>query len=148
MYIENLDTDVLKASFSKREDAQGKVWIRAQAHGDLTADTPYKVIVNEYGYITAALADDTKYFYVGVPEQDVDSGDVAWIQIGGQVSAMITPSLSVSVGHALKMYDGAVADVNADYSGAAGEFAVCRTASTTSTTQDVILIPERIINTT
>jgi len=148
MYIENLDTDVLKASFGKREDAQGKVWIRVLAHDDLTADTPYKVIVNEYGFVTAAFADETAYCHVGVPDEDIDSGDVFWAQIGGRCSAMITPSISGTVGYALKIFDGAVADASADYSGAGGEFCVVRTASTTSTTQDVILIPERIITTT
>lgn len=138
----------LYVPFGKKEDADGKVWLKVQAHGALTAKTPYKVIVNEYGYITAALADDQNYYYVGVPEAAVDSGDEAWIQIGGYCTDMVTPSLSVSVGHALKMYDGAVADAGADYSGAAGEFAVCTAASTSSTTQDVVLIPERIIGTT
>ena len=135
-----------KVSFERREDADGKVWVEAVAHAALTAKTPYKIIVNEYGYVTAALNQDTAMYYVGVPAEDVSSGDEAWLQIGGALSDMITPSLSVSVGHALKINGatGAVADAGADYSGSTGEFAVCTSASTSSTTQDVILVPDRI----
>lgn len=141
-------SSTLLAGLLKRYDLDGTVWIQAVAHAALTAKTPYKVIANEYGRVTAALADDTNYFYVGVPASAVASGDVCWLQIGGHISSMVTPSLSVSVGHALSILDGAVADAGADYSGAAGQFAVCTTASTTSTTQDAFMIDERIIGTT
>jgi len=130
------------------EDADGKVWIRCRAHDDLTAKTPYKVILDEYGYITAALADDVYNYYVGVPEANVDSGDFFKIQIGGYVYAMITPSLSVSAGHALSIYNGAVADAGADYSGADGQFAVNQVATDTATIHNVILVPERVKATT
>lgn len=135
-------------TFEKRYDADGKVYMKARAHGALTAKTPYKIIADEYGSLTGALADDTKYYYVGFPLAAVDSGADAWLQIGGYIDDMITPSLSVAVGHSLVMFGGAVADGGADYSGAGGEFAVCATASTTSETQDAMLIPERIIGTT
>lgn len=141
-------TSSIKTSLAKRYDADQTVWIQAIAHGALTAKTPYKVIVNEYGYVTAALADDTTYYYVGVPAAAVDSGDLCWMQIGGPVEDMVTPSLSVAVGHALSLDGGAVADAGADYTGAAGEFAVCQTASSASTTQDALLVPERILSTT
>lgn len=144
----NLDSDYMKVPFTKREDSDGNVWLKVVAHGDLTANTPYKVIVNEYGYITAALADDQNYYYVGVPAETIASGTKGWVQIGGYKAAMITPSLSVGVGHALTVYDGAVADAGADYSGAAGEFAVNVTETTTSEEHNVILIPERIIGST
>ena len=134
-------------TFEKRYDADGGVWIQAIAHGDLTAKTPYKVIVNEYGYVTAALADDTNRYYVGVPAGAVSSGDIAWLQIGGYVTDVVTPSLSVSVGHALSITNGAITDDAADYSGAANQFAACAAASTSSTTQDLMLIPEMITGT-
>lgn len=143
-----IKSDYMYVPFEPRNDADGSVWLKVQAHGNLTALTPYKVIVNEYGYITAALASDTNYYYVGVPAAAISSGEIDWVQIGGYVASMVTPSLSVSVGHGLKIYDGAVADSGADYSGAAGEFAVCYTESSTSTTQNAILVPERIIGTT
>lgn len=141
-------TSSIKTSLKKTYGADQRVRVQVVAHAALTAKTPYKVIVNEYGYVTAALADDTNYFYVGVPESAVASGDTAWIVIGGPMEDVVTPSLSVSVGHAFTINNGAVADAGADYSGAAGQFAVCQTASTSSTTQDMLLVPERIIGTT
>lgn len=141
-------TSSIKTSMAKRFDADQTVWLQAVAHDDLDAKTPYKVIVNEYGYVTADLADDTNSYYVGVPAVDVDDGDLCWMQIGGPIEDMITPSLSVSVGHALEIEDGDVADAGSDYAGVAGEFAVCQTASTSSTTQDALLVPERVTGTT
>lgn len=134
--------------FDKIYNSDGTVDLLVQAHAALTANQPYKVLVNEYGYVSAALADDTTYYYVGVPRVAIASGAIGLLQIGGEVAAMITPSLSVSVGHALVMLNGAVADAGADYSGAAGQFAVCQVDSSASTTQAVLLIPERILSTT
>ncbi len=141
-------TSTISGNGEKIYSADGTVRMKALAHGALTAKTPYKIIWNEFGPVTAALADDTNYYYVGVPEAAVDAGDVAELVIGGPVDDMVTPSLSISVGHAVSVLDGAVADAGADYSGAAGQFGVCRTASTSSTTQDVWLVPEKIIGTT
>lgn len=139
----------MMASFEKRYDADGTVWVQAYAVAGATAKTPYKILVDENGPIAAALSDSaTAQHYIGVPEKTVTSGAVGWFQIGGLIEDMITPSLSVSVGHALIEVDGAVADAGADFSGAVGQFAVCTTASTSSTTQDAILVPERIIGTT
>lgn len=133
--------------WEKRWDSDGTVWLQVQAHGDLTAKTPYGIVADEYGWISQALPAANKYIYVGVPPAAVDQSETptCWLQIGGDVDDMITASLSVSVGHGLTVNTGAIADIGADFSGAAGEFAVCRTASTTSTTQDVKLVPERII---
>jgi len=134
----------LYVPFAKKEDTNGKVWVKIIAHDALTAKTSYKVIVNEYGYVTAAMTTAAAFCYIGVPEHAIDSGAEDWIQIGGYVASMITPSLSVSVGHALCINNGVVADRGADYSGAGTEFAICTTASTTSTTQNVILMPYQI----
>lgn len=137
-------TDTFKASFLKKYNSDGSVWIEAVAHAALTAKTAYKVIVNEFGHVTAAIADDATIYYVAVPKASCSSGDVIWLQIGGICDDVITPSLSVSVGHAFSIVSGAIADVGADYSGLVSQFAVCRTASTASTTQDMMLYPERI----
>ena len=142
------DNENMSVSFEKRKDADGSVWVKAVAHAALTAKTPYRIIVNENGYVTAALANVTAQYYVGVPAENVSSGAEGWLQIGGLVEDMITPSLSVSVGHALKISAGAVADAGADFAGAAGEFAVCTEASSSSTTQSCILVPEMIQGTT
>jgi hypothetical protein len=132
-------------TFEKRYDSNGKVWMQVQAHGTLVAETPYGIVVNEFGNLTQALPAANKYIYVGVPENAVASGAIDWIQIGGYKVAMITASLSTSVGHGLTVNTGAVADIGADFSGAAGEFA-CNTALTASATiHTVILWPEKII---
>lgn len=135
----------LRVPLGMRYDADGTVWLQTQSHGALTAKTPYKVILNEYGYITADLADDVKYYYHGVPPIDVASGDISWIQIGGYCANVITPSLSVAVGNAISNTNGTLTDDAADFSGAAGQFMISTESSSSSTTQDVILVPERII---
>lgn len=137
-------TDTFKASFLKRYDADGTVWIEAVAHAALTAKTPYKVTLNEFGRVTAAIASDATIYYVGVPANGCSVGDVIWLQIGGPCDDVITPSLSVAVGHAFGIVGGAIVDVGADYTGLVSQFAACRTDSTTSTTQDMMLVPEKI----
>lgn len=138
-------TTTFKASYLKRYDADGSVWVEAIAHAALTALTPYKVIINEFGHVTAALADEAAKFYVGVPAASCSLGDKIWLQIGGEVAGMITPSITTVVGNSLILDDGAVGPGGADYSGAAGEFAVATEAST-GTAHDVNLYPERVLS--
>lgn len=126
--------------FTVREDNKtGKVTVLAVAHTTLTAKTPYKIIIDEYGYKTVALTTEGYNYYIGVPESTVSSGAVGEFVIQGYIEDVITPSLSVAVGHAFYMDAEAVADKGADYTGEGTEFAVCCTASTTSTTQDMYL---------
>jgi len=122
------------------------VW--AYSHAALTAKTPYLVIVNEYGHVTAALSDGTFYCYIGVPNDTIASGALCKLQIGGYCADMITPSISGVVGYALRVYDGAVALVSADYSGTVGQFASIVSESTSSTTQDVQLCGRMVVTTT
>lgn len=131
--------------WEKRWDADGKVWMQVQAHDTLVAKTPYGIVANEYGWITQALPAAGKYIYVGVPEAAAVAADILWVQIGGKITDMITASLSMAVGEGCTIDTGAVADIAADYSGAAGEFFVASVATTTSTTQTGLLIPEKII---
>lgn len=139
--FDNVD---LRASFQKRYDLDGTVWIKAYSATGATKNTPYRIQIDEYGPFQEALADGTETFYVGVPAATVTSATAAWFQIGGRITAMIVPTLSVSAGHALYIVAGAVADAGSDYSGAANQFAVCRTSSTSATTIDCVLVPERI----
>ena len=132
-----------------KQDGDGKVWLKVVAHDTLVAKTTYKVIMNEYGWVTAALADDVLEFYVGVSNVAQASGDEFWIQIGGYCASMVTESMTVTAGHAIKMYDGVTTDAGADYSGADGEFAVnCVTTTVAATVHNVILVPKIILNTT
>ena len=141
-------------TFEPQYNLDGTVDLVVTAGGTLVKNTAYKVILNENGFVTAAMADpggtasDRTRFYVGVARAAASSGDVIRIQIGGRVTALITPSLSVAVGHSLKIHDGAIADVGADYSGKDAEFCACITVSTSSATQDVMLIPRIILEST
>ena len=138
-------------TFEPQYNLDGTVDLVVTAGGTLVKNTAYKVILDENGYVTAAMADPssaTKRFYVGVARAAATSGDVIRIQIGGRVTALITPSLSVAVGHSLEIHAGAIAAVGADYSGTAAAFCACITASTSSTTQDVMLIPRIILEST
>ena len=130
-----------------RYDADGTSWMQIVAHGDLTALTPYMVFPGQTGYVTAAIS-GAMYGYIGVPAAAVDSGDTAWVQIGGRVDDMVTASLAVTAGHAMSMTTEAVADENNAWTGAigAGEFAVCTTTTgSAQATQDCFLVGEKIL---
>lgn len=137
--------------FEKRWDADGKVYMQVQCHGALTKLTPYGIVANEFGWITQALPAAGKYIYVGVPDRfSISTADVTalvypWLQIGGYLANVITPALDISVGHGLTINTGAVADIGADFTGAAGEFAVATVAGGSVEVQTLMLIPERII---
>ena len=133
---------ITKAPWDVTYDADGKAWIYAIAHAELTALTPILVIVNEFGNVTLALG--VARGYVGIPEKTIASGALARLQIGGKVVDMITASLSTAVGHALTITSGAVADEGSDYTGAIREFCVNITETTTSTTHTVQLVPDKI----
>lgn len=138
-------------TFEPQYNLDGTVDLVVTAGGTLVKNTAYKVILNENGYVTAAMADPssaTKRFYVGIARAAASSGDVIRIQIGGRVTALITPSLTTSVGHALEIHDGAIADVDADYSGLDAQFCAVVTAASGSATQDVMLIPRIILEST
>lgn len=131
------------------DSATAKQRVLAVAHTTLTAKTPYKIIIDELGYKTMALTTEGYNCFIGVPESSVVSGEVGEFVIQGFIEDVITPSLSVAVGHAFFIDAEAVADKGADYTGVGTEFAICCTASTSATTQDMYLtgrmLNERII---
>jgi hypothetical protein len=135
-------------TFEKRWDADGTVWMQAQAGGTLVAKTCYFIIANEFGAITTAIADSTTYGYVGVAQAAAVITNIVWLQIGGFVADMICTAGNHVVGHGIKKYDATIVTSAADYSGAAGEFAVAAEAGTGVSAIDAMLIPERIIGTT
>lgn len=124
--------------------AKNQVFIKAVAHTTLTAKTPYKIYADEYGFLTCAMSTAKSQFYVGIAEASTASGEVGRFQIGGLCEDVITASLSVSVGHAFAISDGAVTDCGEDFSMRADQFGICYTASTSSTTQDIVLIPRML----
>jgi hypothetical protein len=133
-------------TFEKRFDSDGTVWLQVQSHDALTAKTPYGIVANEFGWISEALPASGKLIYVGVPPAAVAAAaEIVWLQIGGYITAMVTPALDLEIGHGLTVNSGAVADIGADYSGAAGEFAVATVAGGSVSVQTVMLIPERVL---
>ncbi len=136
--------DIIKAPWGITYDADGKGWRYAIAHAELTKNTPYLIIANEFGPVTIATT-AANGGMIGVPDVTVASGAKARLQVAGRVTAMITPSLSMAVGHALTIASDVVADDGNDYLEKVDEFAVCKTATTTSLTQDVILTAHPII---
>ena len=141
-------TSTVSGNGELMHSADGTVRMTVLATSAIVAKTGYKVIFNEFGPCTAAQADDIYNYMMGYAEEAHSSGDIFDIQVGGPIDDIITPSLSCSVGHALAMTNGAAVDAGADYSGSTSEYAVVRTASTTSTTQDVWLVPRYITATT
>ena len=136
-------------TFEKRWDSDGKVWIQAQAGGTLVAKTPYQIIANEFGNITTAMADATTYVYMAVPMAAADSADILWLQIGGYIADMICSSDTFAIGDGIRKHNATVVSINADFSGAAGEFAVAaELVSGADTTVNAMLVPERILGTT
>lgn len=135
--------------FQKQYDADGKVWVRVTYANDGVAKTPMFVVANEYGYSTLDFSDTTINCYIGVPDKAYATGVEGPIQIGGPCEDVITASLSMSVGHAFALVGGAITDVGADFNGNDGnQFGVAMTATTSSTTQDIMLVPETILTTT
>lgn len=135
-------------TFEKRWDADGKVFIQAQAHTTLTAKTCYQIVVNEFGNITRGIADEATYCYIGVPLAAVADAAIAWLQIGGYIAAMTTTSDTFAIGDGIKKFDATIVSVDGDYSGAAGEFAVsAETDGVASTNVNAMLVPERILGT-
>ena len=127
----------------------GRGYVLAYASEALTAKTPYALIWGQYGLQAEATADDTRSFIIGVPEDSFASGTKGCkIYVKGIVEDVITPSLSVTAGHAFGILNNVLTDVGAAYSGAATEWGVCATTSTTSTTQDIILTGHLITNAT
>lgn len=128
-------------SLGFRYDADNTVWVKGTYQDDGVAKTPMTVQVDENGYVFTDLADNTNRYMLGVPDKAYATGVEGWIQVGGPCDDVITPTLSVAVGHAFGITDGALVDVGADYSGATTNFAICRTAGTSATTYDMLLVP-------
>jgi hypothetical protein len=133
-------------SWEKIYNADGTVDMLIYSKVAATAKTPYYIIADEYGPCNLALTNAAIYGYIGVPYADYDAATkFARFQIGGLCEDVITASLSTAVGHALNITSGAVADSGADYTGIVAQFGVCVTATTSSATHDIMLVPERIL---
>jgi hypothetical protein len=126
-------------SIGYRYDADNTVWVKGTYENDGVAKTPMMVQQNESGYVFLDIADNANWYMFGVPAVAHATGVEGWIQIGGPCDDVITPSLSMTVGHAFGVHDGTIVDKAADF-GVNLHCAVARTETTTSTTQDMWLI--------
>lgn len=119
----------------------------ARAKGDVV-----RIGSSAEGLVDVSLADDTDLYRLAVADQDIASGNRGVYQIKGRAT-ITTPSLSVAAGDGLLVLNGAVGDSGTTAQKPNGvqantDFAVCLTASTSSTTQDVYLYGETITATT
>lgn len=130
-----------KVPMDEEISIDGKVYVYALAHATLTAKTSYRIGQDEFGFLTAShgAGNTSRVFRVGVTEVATTTGNRARLQVKGFVSSMVTPSLSVAVGHALGISAGVIADVGADFSDLVTQFATCVTATSSLTTCSVQL---------
>jgi len=137
-----------------RTDSNGKRWIKAKAHGDLTAKVPYAISGGASGLLTKAIFDTTYVsttgaahanFYVGVPDDAISSGTFGWLQIGGDVSSVTTPNSCTGVaGQTFRWKDASIVGSGTTDIGYFTDFAVCTTSTDDSTTQHMFLLERKV----
>lgn len=121
-----------------RYDDNGNVWVQAVTHGALTASTPYKVVPGQYGWATEAVASGTARAMVGIPDQAWDTGDYAWLQIGGYVADVtLTSGTTYTAEEYVALVAGAFTS-NAD-DNVAGIFGVVAETATGAGDPDLML---------
>ena len=136
-----------KTRLEPRIDADGKVFRECLAHGALTALTPYRINYGQYGAVSAAMSSVAKYYRVIIPLTAVADATVFEGQTGGYIANVVTPSISMSAGHAFSMDAGVVADDGA-WAGDGNEFATSPTAQGTGTTKNMFLLDREILGET
>ena len=145
VFRDNGSTGRVKANPHVEFGIDGVGYTYAVAHATLTAKTSYRINFDEYGPLTAAISGNTsRVFKVGVATAATTTGNIAKLCVEGYFSSMVTPSLSVSVGHALHLSGGTISDAAADYGSLAAQFAVCTTA-TSSATHCCVYLPGKYI---
>lgn len=131
-----------KVPMDEEISIDGKVYVYALAHSTLTAKTSYRIGQDEFGFLTAShgAGNTSRVFRVGINTSGaVTTGNRAKLLVKGFFSSMVTPSLSVSAGHALAITAGVIADVGADYGDVVTQFATCVTTTTSIETCSVQL---------
>ncbi len=85
---------------------------------------------------------------MGCPQAAAAAADILWFQIGGYIVDMVCSSDTFAVGDGIKKYNATVVSVDADFTGAAGEFAVsAELVAIAATAVNAMLVPERILGT-
>jgi hypothetical protein len=123
-----------------RENDKGQTELYAYATTALTAKTMYRIDYGTYGPEIAAIADDTKYFAVCIPEADIASGATGWVVTRGHVEDAIVPSSTYTTDHAFKLTNGGILTMSATWAGNGYEVGVfTETHAANTTTSDIYL---------
>lgn len=136
-------------SYFKVEDAHdGKRYRYAVAHATLTVGTLYAILpdaTNGGNAVTAAIADNSAIYRVGVATEATTTGKVARLQTGGLYEGMTTPSISVTAEHTIEIGGGAIIDGAALPMASNQAFGINAGATTTnSDSHDVYLLDREI----
>ena len=134
------DVDSFRSSEPWYDPEKGAGWLWLAAHAALTAKTPYARSWNATGMVTLAVPSTATFrFLLVFPHNAVASGAADKMQFAGKIDAVVTPSLSMTAGHAFTVAAGAIADNGAAPTGATDEFAVAEDTTSTATSHDMLL---------
>lgn len=152
-------TDEQQMSILPREDADGKLWLYAEARATCTAAYPVMLspgyaggtLSVGWGYradaiyntATASLGAGARVdkMFIGIPNETIESNSWGWFQIGGQCDDVVTASITGSLGGYFCIKDASVANAGDGVSASftANVFAVCTVAASRSTVHDMYL---------
>ena len=136
-----------------RTDSNGKRWIKAKAHGDLTAKVPYAISGGASGLLTKAIFDTTYVsttgaahanFYVGVPDDAISSGTFGWLQIGGDVASVVTTATTATAGTTFRWSNASVIGSGASDVAFCADFAVSTETTAATQTQSMFLLARKV----
>lgn len=137
--------DQLTATDEPRRNAQdNKTFRQVIAHTTLTVGTLYAIHPGVSGPVSAALADNSLVYRVGVAVKADVAGAKSWLQTGGYYEGLTTPSLSTSAGHTLGVGGGAIIDEGAAVPISANTFALNIDATTNQASHNVYLLDREI----
>jgi len=132
----------------------GKIFRYCKAHGTLTAKTPYKILADSSGWLTAAIADAASNTVgcayglsgckIGIPEAAVASGTYGWLQVGGKVSDAILTSCTATVNYCVGWVAATCIKTGAAFSGQREVFAIFTATGATATTQDILMLNREV----
>jgi len=130
-----------------RTDDDGKGWVAVTAHANLVANTPYRVIGGQYGFVSEAIASGTCYCMIGFPNQAESTSDTAWLQVQGFIAEpILTTAVDFTAGEWVALVAGAFTSNAAD--NVAGIFAVCSETASGAATPELMLIQHGFVNVT
>ena len=144
----------------ERQDADGKIWVYARAHGTLTARTPYLVYIGYDGWRTHALWDTTLasisagagvgVYKAAVPDVAISSDTDGWVQTGGYCPSVTTASLTCTVGNSWRWVDATLTcsshpSLSAPF---VDQYAVAYTSASATTSHNLFLTNKWFMGTT